>query len=299
MSADRLWIVGAGRLGLALGLALHRSGAVSSLAYAGRRPSAPPHPLFEGHPPAASYTPGLVAPAGATGVLLAVPDGAVADAAAALARLPLDPAVPVLHASGALSVAALAPLAERGHPVGGVHALAAVADPVAGAERLRGAAFGVEGEGDARLLAERIVRGCGGRALHVASQGKPLYHAAAVVAANYAVVLLAEAEALMARAGVPAAEARAALCGLAAGAVENVAARGPAAALTGPVARGDAPTVALHLGRLSGAERALYSLLAGRALELARAAGLPPEAAGRVEAALDQAYTGWTEPDRG
>ena len=290
MSAERLWIVGAGRLGLALGLALHRSGAFASLAYSGRRADPPPHPLFEGTPPPASYRAGLDVPPGDfAGLVLAVPDTAIPAVAAALAELPLDPAIPVLHASGALSVEVLAALAARGHPVGGVHALAAVADPVAGADRLRGATFGVEGEGEARALAERIVRGCGGRALAVPSDGKPLYHAAAVFAANYAVVLLGVAERLMGEAGVPPEAARAALAGLAAGAVENVAARGPSAALTGPVARGDAETVRLHLARLSGADRPLYSLLAREALALAADAGLPPHSAARIATLLNDA----------
>jgi predicted short-subunit dehydrogenase-like oxidoreductase (DUF2520 family) len=284
LSADRLWIVGAGRLGLALGLALHRSGAVASLAYSGRRASAPEHPLFAGDPAFASYDSSLAVPRETpTGILLAVPDSAIGEVAAAVAALNLPPEIPVLHASGALSADVLAALAARGHPVGGVHALAAVADPVAGADRLRGATFGVEGEGEARALAERIVRGCGGLALAVPSAGKPLYHAAAVFAANYAVVLLGVAERLMREAGVPPEDARAALAGLAAGAVENVAERGPAAALTGPVARGDAETVRLHLARLSGADRPLYSLLAREALGLARDAGLAPDAAARVE----------------
>jgi predicted short-subunit dehydrogenase-like oxidoreductase (DUF2520 family) len=288
LSADRLWIVGAGRLGLALGLALHRSGAVASLAYSGRRPAPPAHPLFDGDPPPATYSAELRAPDEPTGILLAVPDGAIPEVAAALARLPLAPGIPVLHASGALSVDVLAPLAARGHPVGGLHALAAVADPVAGAERLCGATFGVEGEGEARMLAMRLVEGCAGRAVAVPSEGKPLYHAAAVFAANYAVVLLGVAERLMDEAGVAPDEARTALAGLAAGAVENVQAHGPASALTGPVARGDAEPVRLHLARLSAADRPLYSLLAREALALARAAGLPPHAAARMAELLDE-----------
>ncbi len=290
MSAERLWIVGAGRLGLALGLALHRSGAFASLAYSGGRADPPPHPLFEGDPSPVLYRAGLEVPPGdVSGIVLAVPDAAVPAVAEALAGLPLAPAIPVLHASGALSGDALAPLAARGHPVGGMHALAAIADPVSGADRLRGATFGVEGEGEARALAERIVRGCGGRVLIVPPEGKPLYHAAAVFAANYAVVLLGVAERLMAEAGVPPEEARTALAALAGGAVENVAARGPSAALTGPVARGDAETVRLHLARLSRADRPLYSLLAREALALARDAGLPAESAARVGTLLNGA----------
>ena len=77
-----------------------------------------------------------------------------------------------------------------------------------------------------------------------------MYHAAAVFASNYAVALLAVAEQLMVRAGVGAADAQAALARLAAGAVENVAAHGPIAALTGPIVRGDAETVERHLTRL-------------------------------------------------
>ncbi|HEV2736785.1 MAG TPA: DUF2520 domain-containing protein, partial [Longimicrobiaceae bacterium] len=169
-----------------------------------------------------------------------------------------------------------------GHPVGGVHPLCAVADPVEGADRLRGATFGVEAEGAARALAERIVRAAGGTALELGPGSRTEYHAAAVFASNYVVGLLAVAERLMEGAGIAAARARPALAGLAAGAVENVRERGPAAALTGPVARGDAETVARHLARLSGDERRLYSLLAAEALRLARARGLDAAAAARV-----------------
>ncbi len=280
---DGLWIVGPGRTGLALGLLLHRAGAVAPLVYTGRGDAAPAHPLFAADPPAATYLPWRDAPpAGVGGVLLAVPDAAIPDVAARLAGLPLPPGIPVLHLSGSVEIEALAPLARAGHPVGGVHPLCAVADPVEGADRLRGATFGVEGEGAARGLAERIVRAAGGTALELAPGSRTAYHAAAVFASNYVVALLAVAERLMESAGIPAERARPALAGLATGAVENVRDRGPAAALTGPVARGDAETVARHLARLSGDERRLYSLLAAEALRLARARGLDAAAAARV-----------------
>jgi predicted short-subunit dehydrogenase-like oxidoreductase (DUF2520 family) len=78
--------------------------------------------------------------------------------------------------------------------------------------------------------------------------------------------------------------------------VENVGDRGPAAALTGPVARGDAEVVARHLARLSGDERRLYSLLAAEALRLARARGLDAAAAARVGELIGEELDGGPQP---
>ncbi len=270
-------------MGLALGLLLHREGAAASLAYTGRRDAPPAHPLFGGDAPAARHLPWSAAPpAGITGVVIAVPDDVVRDVAARIATLPLAAGTSVLHVSGSLGVDVLDPLAEAGHSVGGLHPLCAVADPVEGAERLRGATFGLQGEGAARALAERIVRAAGGVPLDVPLGSKSVYHTAAVLASNYLVALLAVAERLMERAGIPAERVRPALAELASGALDNLRERGPAAALTGPVARGDAETVRLHLSRLSGDERGLYSLLGREALGLARQRGLDPALAERV-----------------
>lgn len=281
--AAHLWIVGAGRTGLSLALRLDRAHAVRGLTVTGRRTETPRHPMFDGDPPAAVYRSAITRPeATVDAIVIAVPDAAIAEVADRLASLGLAPAIPILHTSGSRSVEVLAPLAVRGHPVGSAHPLAALADPVSGADRLAGATWGVEGEPAARALAERIIHACGGRTLHIAPGGKAAYHAAAVFASNYAVVLLGVAERLMEEAGVHAEDARPALAGLAAGAVENLAARGPAAALTGPVVRGDVETVELHLARLSADERALYCLLGREALRLARTAGLDAAAADRI-----------------
>ncbi|HET6232523.1 MAG TPA: Rossmann-like and DUF2520 domain-containing protein [Longimicrobiaceae bacterium] len=289
---DRLWIIGAGRVGLSLGLALHRAGAVAGLAYTGPREAAPAHPLFDGDAPVARYLgTSKELPEGTTGIVIAVPDRVIPEIVAGIASS-VSPeklaGLPALHTSGGLGADVLEPLAALGASIGGVHPLAAVAHPVEGAERLRGASFGVEAEGPARALAERIVRACGGRVLSVAHGEKPTYHAAAVFASNYAVALLALAERLMERAGVPEEDARPALGALVAGAVANVAERGPVAALTGPVARGDDATVRLHLARLSGGERRLYSLLGREALALALRAGLDADAAERIADALGE-----------
>lgn len=281
--AEHLWVVGPGRVGLALGLLLQRAGALASLQVAGRAAAAPAHPLFDGPAPA-RYVTGLrfaAAPA-PTGVLVAVPDDAVTRVAAALAARGVPAGTPVLHLAGVLGADALEPLQACGCPTGALHPLAAVADAVGGAERLRAVWWGLEAEGAARALAERVVRAAEGRVLPLQPGGKPLYHAAAVLASNYVVALLAAAERLIAEAGAPP-EAREALLELAHGALANVAARGPARGLSGPIARGDAETVRRHLARLSGRERRLYSLLGREAVALAAEAGLEPAAVRRLQ----------------
>ncbi|HET8656472.1 MAG TPA: Rossmann-like and DUF2520 domain-containing protein, partial [Longimicrobiaceae bacterium] len=239
--ASHLWVIGPGRVGLALGLALSRAGAVDRLTYSGRRPAPPDHPLFRAR--AAAYRGDLSLPDPPPDALLvAVPDAEIARVAETLSEAALSP-VPVLHASGALGAEVLDPLARRGCPTGAIHPLVAVADPVAGAERLRGAWFAVEGDPAAAALAIGWVGALGGRMLPVEPGAKALYHAAAVFASNYVVTLLDTAERLMQAAGVPDGAAREAVTDLAAGAVRGVAGRGPAAALTGPIARGDVETV--------------------------------------------------------
>jgi predicted short-subunit dehydrogenase-like oxidoreductase (DUF2520 family) len=258
------------------------------LSFTGRRAGPPDHPLFGASTPVALYTDALEPPLPLTGVLLAVPDAALPELARRLAVLGLPAGTPVLHLSGALGAETLEPLAAAGYPVGALHPLAAVADPVEGAERLRGVWWGVEAEGAALLLAGRIVGAAEGRILRVTPGAKPLYHAAAVFASNYVVALLGAAERLMEQAGVEPGDAHAALAALAAGAVANVRDSAPAAALTGPVARGDDETLRLHLAHLSGQERALYSPLARAALVLARQRGLDEDAAQRIERLLEE-----------
>lgn len=286
MAGERLWIVGPGRVGLSIGAMLHRAGAIESLVYSGRSEAPPDHSLFEQSPPA-EYIAGWALPDPApTAVLVAVPDSRIAEVARRLASLPLPPEIPVLHTSGALGSESLGPLAAAGVPVGSLHPLLALAHPEDGPERLTGAWFAVEGDPEAVRVAGWITGAAAGRVIEVPAGGKPLYHAAAVVASNYVVTLLAAAERIAKAAGLPQAEARQALTELATGAARNVHPDGPAAALTGPIVRGDAATVELHLAELSGPDRGLYSVLARETLALAREAGLGIEDAGEMERIL-------------
>jgi predicted short-subunit dehydrogenase-like oxidoreductase (DUF2520 family) len=206
---DSIAVVGAGRLGTALVAALRAAG-LSVSGPLGRSPDV----------------------SGATLVLLCVPDGEIAAAAAAVGG---RDGLLVGHCSGATT---LEPLA--GHEALGLHPLMTV--PAGSpAEVFRGASAAVDGSTPRALAAaEELARRLGMRPMRVAPEDRAAYHAAASIASNFVVTLEAAAERLAATAGVD----RAALAPLVRAAVETWAELGPERALTGPIARGDEGTVA-------------------------------------------------------
>lgn len=286
---ENLLIVGTGRMGLALGAALKQMRAVERLIYFGRAMEPPPHPLFDGED-AAEYRVGpQPIPSGTTILILAVPDSSLAEVAYDLSR-PGEgpPGCVALHLAGALSTEALAPLHSVGYPVGSLHPLQAIADPWHSGDRLIGAAFAIAGEPAAVNAARRLVNALEGLALVIPPSARPVYHASAVVASNYLIALLAFAVRLMMETGVSESDAIEALIPLMKGTLDNLDKLGVAHALTGPIARGDADTVRLHLTRLSASDRKLYCGLGLELLRVARAAGLDAEKANELEALLER-----------
>ncbi|MGE3621607.1 MAG: DUF2520 domain-containing protein [Acidimicrobiia bacterium] len=220
----RTRIVGPGRVGTALATALGRAGwAVEPLLGRGDD--------LRG------------AAAGVDLLVLAVPDAAVAEVAGAVEP---EAATVVVHLAGSLTLAVLEPHPRRAS----VHPLVAVPAGPTGADRLVGASYAVAGDPQARDL----VAALGGTPFAVADADRVAYHAAAVIASNHLVGLLGQVERVARTAGVP----LDAYLDLARGSIDNVAALGPAAALTGPVARGDRATVEAHLAALDPAERPGY-----------------------------------------
>lgn len=293
--SERVVIIGPGRMGLALGAALVQTGAVERLGYLGRGIEPPPHPIFElgGDLPGVLEEPvgyGIYPqriPEGTTALFLAVPDDSLAEVAQEVAALgPAPSGCSIFHLSGALSTDPLAPLHYAGYLVGSLHPLQAIADPWSAGDRLVGATFALAGEPAAVATARRIVSDLAGRTVMVPPTLRPLYHASAVVACNYLVAITALAGRIMVQAGVPEHDALAGLVSLMRGTLDNIEHLGPAAALTGPIARGDFDTVRLHLARLSDEERPLYSALGLEALRLARAAGLDEARAHQLEQLL-------------
>ena len=195
---------------------------------------------------------------GASLVLLATPDDAI-EATASEVAPSLEPGALVLHLSGARGLDALASIVEARPDVlvGALHPLQMLPGPDA---PLAGAWAAVAGPPRTAELAREI----GMHPFVVADPDRGTYHAAAVIASNHVVALLGQVERLASIAGVP----FAAFAPLTRAAVEHAFVDGPAAALTGPVARGDVATVQRHLGAIPDDERRAYRALADAAHRL-------------------------------
>ena len=220
-------------------------------------------------------------------VFLTVPDGAIATLARAIAGRDVVPSsVAFVHCSGALGLGVLGSLGSA-HAVGSFHPLQSFPNPRS-PEAFRGSLVGIDASTvPLRRRLERRARDLGAKPRSVAETERVIYHAAAVFASNYLVALAGLAVELLETIGWSEADAIAGLVPLMEGALEEVARRGPARALTGPIRRGDVETVTHHLEGLSGGPVAdLYRMLGRIALELATEAGLEPAAARRVNRAL-------------
>jgi len=281
-------IIGAGRAGTALAVALHHAGrrvvAVAS------RTAASADRLADRVGARACREPAAVVDE-ADVLLLTVPDDAIRTVAGALAATAAEVTDRcILHASGSHSGASLAPLADRGAATGSLHPLQSLADLEDGWRRLAGCYCAVEGAPRAVATARALVEAIAALPFEVPTEGKVLYHAAAATASNYFCAVEAAALDMMLAAGIDGDQALAVLRPLVEGTCANIFAHGPARALTGPVRRGDVAVIGEHLAaigdRLPGLEP-LYRHLAQQALILAQRGGSPsPEAAMRLRQLL-------------
>ena len=147
-----------------------------------------------------------------------------------------------------------------------LHPLQAFASVEQALAIILGTHFGIEG--DKQELGERIVKDLGGIPHSVLAAQKSLYHAGAVVASNYLVVLASLAVELFSEAGIQAEEALASLLPLMRGTLYNLEQVGLPQALTGPIARGDAQVVQGHLDHMPPNLVEIYQGLGLKALEL-------------------------------
>ena len=281
-------VVGAGRVGTAMAVLLGRAGH-DIVAVSGRGPT---RDRVARYLPEASFLEPADAARAGDLVLLGLPDDLLAITARDLADAgAFRPGQYVAHLSGALGLDVLEPAREAGARRLGIHPLQTFPDVGHALDRIPGCTVAVSADDeDGSFVAERIADDLLGRPFRLDDELRPLYHAAAVFASNYLVATAAVAVRLFATAGV--ADPGAAMAPLQQATVDNVRDLGPAKALTGPAARGDAGTVRRNLEALDAhAPDAVTSYVAmGRiALDLATARGsLDPDRRRAVEAVFDE-----------
>jgi predicted short-subunit dehydrogenase-like oxidoreductase (DUF2520 family) len=283
MAPPSIGVVGAGRVGLALGRAFAAAGwPVTAVASrdAGRREA------FR------AAVPGVRAfsePAGvldeASLIFLTVPDDVVAPLAADL-RLYSGQAL--VHTSGLLASSVLEPAMAAGTEKASFHPLVAFADPDAAVEALHGATIAIEGDEPLVNLLGELAEACGAQPVRLPVEGKAAYHAAAVLAAGGFVALLDAIAELGRGAGLDEAGALTIYAPLILQSLGNAQSFGIETALTGPIVRGDTGTLRAHLQAMAAlAPGAIDLYVAAARREIALAVRRGSLDRGRAEEMVD------------
>jgi predicted short-subunit dehydrogenase-like oxidoreductase (DUF2520 family) len=294
-----LSIIGAGRMGTALALALSARGYRIEAVVARRQAHARRAAELVGTQPLILTSAQLDQLPNSDILFITTPDDTIESVAAQIAAtLTLRNAKSqresrprtALHASGALSSNALHSLRDVGYATGSLHPLVSVSDPVQGAEHLRSAFFCIEGESAAQRVARALVRSLGAQSFSIKTTDKALYHAAAVMASGHVTALFDIATEMLSRCGLNERRARRVLLPLLKSTLENLYASDPAHALTGTFARADSATVRKHLAALRSLALpdalASYILLGLRSLQLAKTTGANSDALREIERLL-------------
>ncbi|MGA2419446.1 MAG: DUF2520 domain-containing protein [Candidatus Acidiferrum sp.] len=251
---NSLAIVGAGRVGRALGKRLReqgwRIGAVVARSEGGARRAVR---FIGGGRACAGVSSDVLA---ARVVLLATPDDEIISVARRLAELLRQSgerkahATVFLHTSGALDASILEALRKEGAAVGSMHPLQTFSG--VGVPVLEGKYFAMEGDPAAVRVARSMVRCFGGRAVRISARKKRLYHAAAALATGHVLAVEEAATRMLMSAGMKRHEAVRALLSLTRQVLENFERLGAHAAWTGPLARGDYRVIVAHEEAMSG-----------------------------------------------
>lgn len=279
-------IIGAGRLGTALGGALAKAGHRVELVVTKHGPSARRAAGLIGNGAESVHaiqlenptSPGRDRLFGSDLVLISTPDDVLEAVARRLATLfrtqrPKGQRI-ALHTSGALSSQVLKPLQTAGFAVGSLHPLVSIADGTSRENLFAGAYFCVEGNPAAVRLARSLVRDLKGHSFTIDARSKALYHAAAVMSSGHVTALFDIAIEMLTHCGLTPRRAHQLLQPLLASATTNLSAKTPAQALTGTFARGDVATARRHLAAMSSLDLkdavAAYVLLGRRSIRMSR-----------------------------
>jgi len=250
--SETVSIVGAGRVGRALGRRLHELGwrvggvtgrsistaraAVRAIG-AGQPLDAPTHQILNSRV-----------------VLITTPDSAIEGVAKNLAQLGGKEwcGKVVLHTSGALDSSVLQPLADLGAATGSMHPMQTFSTQ--NFPDLAKCIFGIEGCPAALQVARKMIHQMDGVAVRLSGANKAAYHAAGSFACAYVLALMETATRLLMTQGFKRRQAMRALLPLTRQTLDNFERVGPLAAWTGPLARGDFSTIERHVKALADFE---------------------------------------------
>jgi predicted short-subunit dehydrogenase-like oxidoreductase (DUF2520 family) len=272
-------IIGVGRLGGALAIALARKGyEIENLVSRKRETAGKIGDFVSAN--LLSYTPEDVAKITSDVIFIAVQDYEIETVAKYLARN-LTGKPLIFHTSGSLSSEILLPLQEVECKVASFHPLVSISESVMGANRFADAYYCIEGDVEAVDAARGIVADLGGKFFSIQARFKTLYHASAVTACGHLVALVDVAIEMLSKCGLDAAQSKEILLPLITSTVENLNLQTPAEALTGTFARADVETFEKHLEILrenvSGEAVDVYLQLGGRSVHLAEEQGADAE----------------------
>jgi predicted short-subunit dehydrogenase-like oxidoreductase (DUF2520 family) len=265
LRASPIGVIGAGKLGTTLALALSDKGAPVRWVASKRKTSAEELCARLGSAQSASID---TVCERASIALITTPDDALRTLAA---TLPFRAGLAVVHCSGALDPSVLSRARTAGAAVGCMHPIQTFPERFADAQSFRGISIGIEAS-DAALHAW-LVEACaalGASMIELRGVDRARYHAASVLASNYVIALHQAAARAFELAGLPRDAARSALAPLTRGAAHAIERLPLEEALTGPLARGDVATIERHLAALAVDPEllALYRALGRRLLEL-------------------------------
>lgn len=186
-------------------------------------------------------------------VVLAVPDDQLEGLVAGIAAARLAPGGQiVVHTSGRYGTGVLAPLEQVGCATLAIHPAMTFTGTAADLPQLVGCPMAVTARPELLPIAQALTVELGGEPFTLPEGDRPLYHAAMAHGANHLVVLVDQARSILTALGVdnPGAALRPLLTAALDGALRH-----GAAALTGPVRRGDAGTVRAHVEALADYDR--------------------------------------------
>ncbi|MBX7449532.1 DUF2520 domain-containing protein [Mycolicibacterium sp. 3033] len=281
-------VISAGRVGTALGVALERAEHVVVACSAVSKES---RGRVARWLPDTAVLPVDQVAGRAELLVLAVPDAELPALVAGLAATgAVRPNTIVAHTSGANGIAVLAPLSEQGCITLAIHPAMTFAGTDEDVDRLRGTCFGVTaGDEIGYAIAQSLVLEVGGEPFRVREDARTLYHAALAHSSNHVVTVLLDAvESLRAALSgqellgqdavgdAPGGLTERIIAPLARASLENALQRGQAA-LTGPVARGDAGAVAGHLRALAEVDPDLAEAYRTNSLRTAQRAHAPED----------------------